>query len=297
MSSFIEQFYEDVDFSLNDPTTSKRTSKAKKLRLLQSVDRTIWEKVLTITGQESMAGYAEAAITLESGKRRYPLPRHFRQFLRFERRDTENPSIITGRLNSIPFYAEEAGVVILTAERGILVKFPPILTADEEWTLVYLRSPGALHYATAKDAGEQTLTAGMPGADAGELIKLPAYYNGAMLDVYEADEGANQVREVQTWNPVSGTFLLRHPWEVIPKGNIKYQMQPTLPAEFQDIYALDVAIRILGPRRRARVELEKDRTKIWGSVLSYYVSNVADRAPTRIIPFREVEADPYEAQG
>ena len=296
MSSFIEQFYEDVDFSLNDPTTSKRINKAKKLRLLQSVDQTIWEKVLTITGQESMAGYDETTITLESEKMRYPLPQHFRQFLRFERRDTDDSRFITGRLNSIPFYAEEAGVVILTAEQGILVKFPPTLTADEEWTLVYLRSPGELHYATAKEAGSNTLTAKPPGTDSGRIVKLPAYYNGAMLNVYEADVGANQVREIQTWSPDAGTFVLRHPWDVIPEGTIKYEIRPTLPPEFQDIYALDVAIRILGPRRRARAELEKDRSKIWGSVLSYYVSNVADRAPTRIIPFREVEVDPYEVQ-
>ncbi len=293
MQSFIERFYDDVDTNLDDPRSSKRTTKQKKLALLHTVDRQIWEKILMLTGQESMAGYAEVDITLSDGQAFYLLPGNFRQFVRLERRTDGNRNSVEAQLNSIPFYSTESGVVILTEQRGILVKPTPVLTSVQTWTLCYLAGPISLHYATAGAVNETTVTAGSPGADAGDLVLSDGYYDNSMLRIYDAETGALQVREISKWNRKAKVFTLRHAWTTLPTGAVKYEIRPSVPPAYDDLYAMDVAIRILGQRRRGRSGLKADRNELWNACTGYFLSNTMDRAPERTLPIRHDEVDPY----
>ncbi len=293
MQSFLERFYDDVDTNLDDPRTTKRTTKQKKLALLHTVDRQIWEKILMLTGQESMAGYAEVEITISDDKEFYLLPGNFRQFLRLERRTDGDRNAVEARLNSIPFYDTDPGVVVLSEQRGMLVKPKPVLTADETWTLSYLAGPISLHFATAGKITDTTIVAGTPGEDAGDLVLSDAYYDNAMLRIYEAETGSLQIREISNWNHKAKVFTLRHAWNTIPTGTVKYEIRPSVPPAYDDLYAMDVAIRILGQRRRGRNGLKSDRNELWNACTGYFLSNVADRAPERTLPIRKDEVDPY----
>ncbi len=296
MQSLIERFYEDVDANLDDPNTSKRITKAKKLRLLHVAEKMIWERILMLSGQESIVGRSESTITIVNDKEFYLLPGNFRQFLSFERRTDDDSNKITATLNSIPLYDVGPGVVILSEQRGMMIKQKPILDEEQDWTLVYQKGTVRLHHATAAGVTDKTLTGASPGPDGGEMILNDGYYNGSLLMVHDAKTGQEQTREIVGWDAANKVFHLRHAWTTLPTGTIGYEIRPTLPLDYDDIYAMDVAIRILGrrSRTRGRVGLKQDRKDLWEACKSYFLSNVSDRAPARLHPVNYNEVDPYD---
>ena len=292
MKAFLERFYEEVDDNLGDPHSSARLSKEKRLRDLHTVDRLfIFEKLIGSTLQESNLGYAEAEITFQNNVEFYLLPPGYRQFLELVRLDSEGR--IISRIGSKPFHSKTYAVEILSAARGFRLAPPPILDADEAWTLRYNRAPGLLHYAQAPEVGEKTLTLGTPGVDAGEKILLPDYYNGVEIHVYSATSGYPQTRVVQ-YDPGEGILHLRTPWFPLPKAPVWYEICPTLPYPYDSIYAMDVALLNMGRRDNpAKVAgLMRDREKLWAGARSFFQSNVADRVPERIMPLRAEDAMP-----
>ena len=296
MQALLERFYEDVDANLDDPATSKRITKGKKLRLLHVAEKMIWERILMLSGQESIVGRAESTITVENDKEFYLLPGNFRQFLGFERRTDGDSAQVRAFLRSIPLFDIGPGVVVLSEQRGMMIKPKPVTDGDEDWTLIYQKGSVRLHHSKAARVTEKTLVATTPGANAGEMVLNAGYYNGSLLMVYDADTGQEQTREIVGWEPSSKVFHLRHAWTTLPTGTILYEIRPTLPTYYDDLYAMDVAIRILGRRSRARGRqgLKQDRRDLWEACKSYFLSNVADRAPARLMPVDPNEVDPYD---
>lgn len=296
MQAFLERFYEDVDANLNDPSTSKRITKAKKLRLLYTVEKMIWERILMISGQESIPARAETTIAIENDKEFYPLPGNFRQFLGFERRVEGDSRQVVSSLDSIPMFDRGPGVKILSGEQGMLVVPKPSMNEGDEWTLIYQKGPVRLHHATALGVTAKTITAGTPAADAGELILNDDYYIGSLLRIHEAATGQEQVAEVVSWDATGKVFHLRHPWNTLPTGTVQYEVRPLLPADYDELYAMDVAIRVLGrrARQRGRAGIKQDRDDLWRACKNYFISNVADRGPARITPLNRYEPDPYD---
>lgn len=293
MKSFLDRYYEEVDDNLNDAAVAVRISKEKKLRLLDSFERQIWERLLTASGQESMIGYAEATITLKDNKEFYLLPGNFRQFLDFERRVNDNPNLLTNKLPSVPHYSLSAGIEILEGRRGFRIKPRPTLGANADWTLRYLKGTIILHNATVDGIGTNWVRGKPPGTDGGTLVKIDDYYKGSIIRIHDGDTGVPQERECTGSKADSQTFVVRHDWDPIPSGNLKYEISPTLPHPYDSLYALDVAIRILGRRARSghRRELISERAQLWEACRNFFLSNVSDRGPSRILP---VSADePY----
>lgn len=294
--SFIERFYEDVNANLDDSQTSKRITRPGKLRLLHVVEKMIWERILMVSGQESIVGRTEIDITIKNDKEFYLLPGNFRQFILLERRTDGDSNLVTATLRSIPLFDAGPGIVVLSEQRGFMIKPKPILDGPETWTMVYQKGPVRLHHAAARAVGAQTLTGQLPGTDGGQMILNDNYYNGSLLMVYQADTGQEQVREIVDWDAKSMVFQMRHAWEPLPTGDIKYEIRPILPPDYDDLYAMDVAIRILGrrARTRGRIGLKQDRNDLWQACKSYFLSNVADRGPSRILPYDPNEVDPYD---
>ena len=295
MQALLERFYEDVDANLDDPSTSKRITKAKKLRLLDVAEKMIWERILMLSGQESIPGRTESTITVENDKEFYLLPGNFRQFLGFERRVDGDSTNVTSTLRSIPLFDLGPGVVVLSEQRGMMIKPKPTMNEEETWTLIYQKGPVRLHHAIGVVLSK-SLTGTPPPPDAGEMVLTDDYYNGSLLRVYDADVGQEQTREITGWDAKTKLFHLRHAWTPLPFGLIKYEIRPTLPTDYDDLYAMDVAIRILGRRSRVRgrVGLKQDRKDLWEACKSYFLSNVADRAPARLLPVDYNEVDPYD---
>ncbi len=290
MEAFLTRFYDDVDEHLGDPHASARISKASKLRKLHDADEQIFNQLLKTTMQESLLGYAEATITLEDGKEFYPLPPGFRQLVQFEFRWTERSTSI---LRSKQFYETHYGIDILSGSRGMRLRPPPSLSAPQDWVLLYLRSPGFLHHATAFKVGDKSVTSGVPGTDAGELILTTDYYNGMELRVFSAGRGAPQTQTITGFSILGdkGTFHLRHAFTPVPSGVVLYEICPTLPLKYDSIYALDVALLILGDRDRPVkvASLLKQRQAMWVSCKQYFESNVTDRGPARIHPLSRAD--------
>ncbi len=306
MDAFLQRFYRRVSENIGDPGVSKRLTNAQKFEAFVEAEIAIWESLLRASGQESTLGRAEATITLKSGEAFYALPGNFRQFLKFERRNpvsggAADRNIILNTLPSVPLYSTEAGVQIIEQQRGMLLQPMPVLNADENWTLVYQKGPVRLHYAQADGVGTQTLTAGTPPTDAGELIATNDYYNGSILHVYRADIGTEQTAEVIDFdaNTSPPVFHLRHPWNPIPTAKstgVWYEISPAVPNGYDAIYATDVALKLLAPRAkpRLRAALIQDRRAQWGACRSFFLSNVADRMPERMLPVDRDDVDPYD---
>jgi hypothetical protein len=297
MKPFLEDFYERVDLHLNDPQTSVRYSKEDRLRDLESTERVVWENLLKVTGQQSLLGRAEADYTLETDKRFYPLPGNFRQFIQFVRRDSGDPDTIMDHLRSIPMFDRGPGVEILSEQRGMRIQPMPDLNTSETWTLVYIKGPVKLHYAKAVSVADKALVMGDPPTDGGERINVDDYYNGSLIRVFSAgNNAAPQVNEVVDHQGVAGSLQLKHSWNPLPTGDVWYEFRPAVPSQYDDIYSLMVAMEVAGRRGlyAKRGALDRRFREMWGACRSYFTSNVADRAPSRIMPHREDEMDPYE---
>lgn len=299
--SFLEQFFESVNDHLGDPYTSTRTTKQKKLRLLRTIEQQTWERLLFGSGQESTLSRADADITLENGVSHYLLPGNFRQFLTFERYDNGDRNRVLGKMPSIAASEDGPGVEILDGQRGMIVRpTPGASDNDQVWTLAYQKGP-IIHHHSIGEVGARTLTMIAPtNPDAGTMVAVDRYYDGSLVEVYDADTGAPQTREVLFSVVVKKNrvrCLLRHAWSPMPAGTVRYQTRPCIPDGYDDIYALGAAMRLC-PARLQRTRMTM-LLRLWREQLtncrSLFTSNVADRAPTRTNAqksFRQAP-DPY----
>lgn len=297
MEPFLERFYVEVADNLGDPGSSKRLTKAKMLRDLHNADMEIFEALLSATGQESMLGFTETTIALKTDRDFYPLPEGFRQYLDLERRRdvTGSPvGILVNKMGSRPHFGLNLGAEILSGSRGMRIR--GVVTENADWVLTFLRSPAPLHYARVKSINANSVVPETPGEDAGELHLVPNYYNGSELRIYRADTGAPQTRVIKTFNVTQsgGTFILRDPFDVIPTGEVWYEISPTLPVRYDSIYALDVAMLNLNRREKPEKArfFEGMRRKKWSPAASYIMSNVMDRGPTRNHPLKAEDRMP-----
>ena len=297
MKSFLERFYEGVRKEIGDPHASARVTDEELLEDLHDTDALVFDDLLKATGQESLLGYSEATITFRNGVGFYQLPDNFRQLLQIERRQSGK---ILDILRSKTFYEDGTGVEILTSTRGFRLFPAPSITADQEWILCYLRSPGRLHYARAGSIASKGLSTGTPPASGGELILLDDYYNGTEIRIYQAGNNAapqvNTVTDFKRTSSGRGTFSLRYEWDPMPTGEIWYETLPTVPRKYESIYMLDVAMKVL--ERRGKIErlgsLIARRRRLWGHCKQHVISNVSDRPPQRTRP---LQAKDYVATG
>jgi hypothetical protein len=298
MDSFLERYYRAVTRELGDTHASSRYPKEDRLSDLGDIDQTLFDSLLNVSGQESLMGYSEASITLVDGQIFYPLPFGFRQFLQLEYRDDQNR--VLDIIRTKQFYEGRYGVDILTADRGFRL-FPPVdlRYADATWVLCYQRSPPLLHYAKAASVGRdgKTLVSGVPPEDAGEIHLVPDYYNGVELRVYRAGNLADPLVRVVTDFVVTrerlsepqGVFHLREALSPIPAKDVWYEICPTVPLQYDRIYAMDAAIPELIRREKYEkaAQLKKTRDTRWRACVKHFSSNTMDRAPARIHPLTE----------
>jgi hypothetical protein len=383
MQSFLTRFYDLVSRGLDDPAHSRRLTEANRLADFYQVETSLWERILTASGQESIPGRAETTITIQNGVEFYRLPGNFRQFLRMERRFEVNTEILTvtaasydltggaqgekavvltaafaqyiyqsgdlfritsptthagdfaiasmgssngdnaillatspgaddtvtgvivrpigdpnqvlETIGTIGEYEPGPGVVIISALRGMRVQPAPAISEDQRWTLVYQKGPIIIHDATAAAVGTRSIKFGTPGSTSGEKIAVDGYYNGSLMRVYDATIGAPQTGEVVQHESTRGLVLLRHVWQPTPTGTVKYEVAPVLPYEYDQLYAIEVALRNSQRRRNRRwQDLLDQRKEMTNAAFNYFLSNTADRAPSRNLPPREWDDNPYD---
>lgn len=290
--SFLQRYYARVDRELGDPHDSKRYPDADKYEDLIDFEEALFNELLKMIGQESLLGYAEATITLQPSTTFYRFPEGFRQFIKMERRDDTGRLLDT--LGTKPIYGTDYAVEILTATKGFRLQPALIIDADQDWTLQFLRSPGELHYALVDDSEIKlkSVQMGTPPTDGGNTYSVDDYYAGVELRIYQADVGEGQVREVIDFK--NGTFILRHAFDLLPQGDVGYEIMPSVPRRYDSIYALDAARAQL--IRREKFEkanaLRARRAQQWDSLRSLVVSNTMDRGPTRIKPLKREDLIP-----
>ena len=385
MDPFLDRYYDEIDRNLSDPHTQKRLTKAQRYLDLHTIQNKLFEELMSVAGLESLMGRTEAVVTLVATQEFYDLPVGFRMFISMEKRSSENPRILTGIANTIPTYSYEPGIEIISGQRGFRVQPVPSGEPDTgDWTMIYLREPVKLHYATAgivsdvpsalainagtyilstpvagtmrftrtgfftaallgetvefaspvngtdtvEGATEEItaananyiefasvtglanddtftveadwcwLVAGTPATDAGERVATADYYNGALLRIYSATAGDNQVKEIMDYYYDADSkwhFKLRHPWGTLPTGSVKYEICPEVPLRLDSIYALDAAIMNSGRRSlfQRKAGLLREKHELWNAVVNYFSDNTMDRMPERIVPERGVVLDPY----
>jgi hypothetical protein len=301
--SFIETYYKDITKWLVDIDSSKRYPEDQRLRDLHSLDAQIFEELLGVAGPESLMGYSEAILSIEAEKSMYPLPQGFRQLIAVERRreDSATTTIsiprdqVIERLRSKTFYDEGSGITILSGNRGI--RIDPLPLSDSEWVMVYLRGTGQMHYAKASDVSDHSLTTGTPPENGGTLVLQPNYYNGMEIRVYDARVGAPQTRTVVQFDVQSetrGIFHLRHSWSPKPEPPIWYEVRPSIPDEYDELYGLDAALRVLTLRNFSDIanQLLKFRDRAWQACRHYFASNTMERGPARLRPLTNEDRMP-----
>lgn len=293
MESFLDRFYAVVDEALDDPHTSKRQSKASKLRAFYNTEKTIWERMLTAS-VDTVIGFTRIAVAVQNDKEFYTLPGNFRRFLAFELW-SDSGNYFLRKLGTVPYWDPGPGIVLLDGQQGFIIKPKPSLSEQESWRLEYQKGPLRIHQGTAADMGEMSIEFATPTADDGELVLVDDYYRTALVHIYDAATGVGQTREVTDFNASSRWATLRHAWDPIPTGTVKYEVRPLIPPDYDEIYALEVAIKI-GQRRRLRGirDLIQQQSVLWKGARSYFMDAVADRAPSRTLPPAAVEVDPYQ---
>lgn len=282
MKAFLQRFYTEVDEWLGDPTDEGGISLESKRRHLFRVSRQVFDALMGMTMQESTFGYAEALVTLKDGVSIYPLPAGFRQFLNLDL--LRDDGGVIGSFSSKTHFSRSWGVEILDSLR-FRIHPAPRLSADQDWTLRYLRGPTQVHYAQASSVSGKTLISkGPENEDAGELFSRDGHYNGLSLIIYEADGGVPFSSDILEYTAKTRAFHLR---ETIPAtGKVWYEISPGLPEPLDSIYALDVALSFLPARENPQkaATLFQTRDSVWEACKEFVLSNVSDRPPERIHP-------------
>ena len=159
---------------------------------------------------------------------------------------------------------------------------------------------GRIHYASCTIPNDRALASGVPDTanGAGHLVARENYYRGAQINVYGGTRGVPQSNVIDASSP-EGVFSLVHRWSPIPEGSLEqplmYEVLPTIPFEHEQLYAVEVAIRI-SPRRHNEQwmsTVESTQKRLWGACLSHFQIATIDRAPTAMLPPLEPEVDPY----
>jgi len=290
--AFLERFIRAVRKEVADPQSSGRLTTEDLLEDLHSADRDIFDELLRSIGQESLLGYAEATVTFQNAVSYYPFPEGFRQFVQLERRvDGYAVDIIRSK----QYYSQRRGVDVLSSTRGFRMFPAPSLSSDQDWVLCYLRSAGIHHYAQTTSVGSKNLVSGTPVL--GDLVLIPDYYNGMEIRIFAADNKAVPQTNTVTSFTVSegkGTFHLQREWSPIPTGEVWYETVPNVPQEYEEIYSLELALKIL--ERRGKVErlpsLVSRRKKKWSACKQFVIANVSDRAPSKTLPLRPEDLVP-----
>ena len=286
MRPFIERFVDRVLDYLGFPGDTRNLSRVQLLELMDEANAGIFESLLRVALPESTFSYAEATITLQADVWFYRLPPNCRTILGLERRDTNGAVIAKLHTRSHYDGSRECGhVEVLSGVRGFRLHREYAPTSDEEWTLKYLRGPGVLHYAEVEEWKDNFLVGSPPSADAGELVRQDDYYNGLILRVYDADNGAApQEREVVGYQAGTNTFLLRHAWDRV-SASAYYEVCPCLPYPQDSLIAAEAALPLLISRDqqdKARM-VQAVRKRMLETAFAWVAENVADRAPARII--------------
>lgn len=285
---FITRYYEGVTRQLGDPSSSVRYTRAQRYEDLRTLDARFFNRLLGLGLSSSLMGYAEAPITLEADRINYPFPPGFRQFLRLEKR---SGTTVVGILNTSTYYDENLHIDILDAASGFRISpgTPSVLEGD--WTLCYLRSPGLLHYANAKEVGDNYLVGGGPSFEAGQQVRLDDYYNGMALRVVSADKGeGQQIRIIRSFVSDNGmVFQLAHAFSPVPTGSVLYEVCPTLPLDCDKLYAVQAAIDEWGSVRKQQVpqSLLLEREELWATAKTFFGLTTADRSPTRVMDYKQ----------
>lgn len=289
MKPFLQRYIERVKTLVGDPNTSQRLDASYLYQRVHEVDAQIFELLISASGQEDTMSFAEATIGMRNNVQYYPLPDGFRRFLSFVAYD--DTGITLDSLNSRSHYSSGSGIEILSGHQGFRVMPKPLQDSERDWTLGYIRGPGLLHYAKAETVDGDVLIGSVPGTDAGSLVRKKDYYNGLTLSLYSPDdtaEGVPQTAVVRTfrWENDKPVFQMRTDFQPT-RGEVWYEVLPCAgPYPYDSVYGLHTAMEILTSRRQfdlvqAIVPLYQ---KAWQAAKQYITSQVADRAPQRLIP-------------
>lgn len=288
MESFLERYTDELAENLNDPATSTRLTTTQKLRLLRAIEKQVWERLQVISGVGGSLGYTETEYDLKSEKDYYNLPGNFRQFHRFEQRTDGNKNLVTDYYPSGGPRDTYKRIEIVSGNHGFLVHPVPTADSSTPYTLVYTKGPLRLHRSSSTSVSSTGLVGILPDTlEKGEAITRTDYYKGALLRIYSGN-GAPQTREIlQSGGGADIHFVVRHAWDPIPTGTVLYEITPTLPEDYDSIYALDAAIRVLTRRGQIskRRELIRERTELWNACMNYYLSNASDSSFQKQVPY------------
>lgn len=303
---FLARYFDEVDDCLADPHSQKRLTKAMRYASLYKIQQSIFERFLNFTGQESNLGYCESDVTIVEGQTFYKLPPLFRQFLWFEMWNDGDREQVLYKLGSVHSMMIAAGIEILSGQDGFKIYPEPPASWAGTWKMGYRKGPCKVCYGAVYSISADALTVvgtAPASSDAGELSRLANYYAGAKLNIYDGETDVPQCAVVasSSYNSANSrtTFVLRTALSPKPTGvnpTLKWEILPDLPEGYDGIYAIRCAIENTSRRTRitAKATLKDDYQEAYRTAAAYYGQNVADRAPTRLIPPRGDEIDPYD---
>lgn len=299
MESFVERYNDWLDDLLNDPGDRRRNPVAKRLRDLDAHQKSVYERILKTSQARAQIAYCEASITLRDGVTFYQWPGNFRRFLGFERRIDGNANNIGDRMRTIAPWELTRGIVLMTPERGFRVAPAPVLTADESWTLMYQKGPIHPHWGTVAAAADTVgsnfikIPTSIP-PEQGRLVPWSQYYVGETIRILEANSGAGQAIQVDSYNPADGRCTLKHNFAPVPTGTIKYEFGSFLPEGYDKLVALSVALAYTPMRDRGeqRALLTKEWKEMYAACSHYFNNQTADRPHQANPNWSESTVDP-----
>ena len=281
MNAFIEDYLEWVEEMLGDPSGQRRATPAKRLRDLHAHHMTLYERFSRAAGNMMRIGFAETDITVENEKDFYQLPGNFRKFISFKRFSDDNPNNLVDEYPTIDDWADGSrGIIILSPQQGFRIRPRPTIDADQTWTLRYEVRPIRLHWGIAQSVTETTITLqdNLPEAQ-GQIVRQTDYYKGSLIHIVDATTGVGQSIDVISFSPESLTCTLRHSFNPIPTGAVKYEFRTELPRGYDKIFALSVAMAQTANRTNSEAwrALHKEWREFYSAARAFFSGPTRDR--------------------
>ena len=147
---FITDFKSWVLDDLADPSFTKRVTTDRLMREMRTAHTRVFERLLSVSGEQSQLGYTETILTIKPDVEFYRLPGNFRSFEFLERRtDLNDPSTSIGRIPTRARHDRSMGIKINSQLRGFKIYPRPILNSNQDYVFGYQAAPIRMHYGTA----------------------------------------------------------------------------------------------------------------------------------------------------
>ncbi len=209
-----------------DTIDEVRWPSASMIELIDTANALVFGEMLVANEPKTHFRLSESTITLQNGVSEYEWPANVRRFLDLIKRDSSGR--ISDQMKLTSYLSRLPGVIILDEQRGFSVYPPPVLGADESWTLVYDAGVTPfLCYGAAAATGSGTTAIKLNTATAGTLSSDEHFYDNSYVRIVSGT-GIGQERRITSYAGSTRIATVARAWTTVPDDTSVFEIMPCL---------------------------------------------------------------------